>query len=230
MNKHFISFADSKFYNALNKLKNEAENSEFFNHVKMYNEFDLSDDILKYCNNNQKGYGFWIWKPIIVKKHFDSLNENDLLVYADAGCSIYQTGKEIFESYINHLNTNDAIFFQMEHKEKTWTKMDTIIELGGEDLLDTGQLTACCFLLKKNDKTKKIINDWFEASVNKRNLIDDTISISKNDETFMEHRYDQSILSIIVKKNKIELFDDHTWKFYSHGSKDYPINCTRRRY
>ncbi len=38
-------------------------------------------------------------------------------------------------------------------------KMDTIIELGGMDLLDTGQLTACCFLLKKNDKTKKIIND-----------------------------------------------------------------------
>lgn len=230
MKKHFISFADSKFYNTLKRLEKEAEDSQFFDFITMYNELDLENDILNYCNNTPKGYGYWVWKPIIVKKKFDTIEDNDILIYADAGCSIYNSGKKKYEEYITHLKTNDAIFFQMEHKEKSWTKMDTIIEMDGLELLETGQITACCFFLKKNDTTKKILEEWFNTSINKRKLLDDTNSETQNDISFVEHRYDQSILSLSVKKHNIKLFDDHTWKFYSHGSTDYPINCTRRKF
>jgi hypothetical protein len=55
-------------------------------------EFKLNfKDILR----EQRGGGYWIWKPYIIKKHLDKINDNDILIYMDAGCSININGKKI---------------------------------------------------------------------------------------------------------------------------------------
>lgn len=35
--------------------------------------------------SQDRGNGFWLWKPYIIKKTLDSLHENDYLIYLDSG-------------------------------------------------------------------------------------------------------------------------------------------------
>jgi hypothetical protein len=229
---HFISFADSKFKNTLIRIGQEAINSGFFDRVTTFDETFLDEKTLNYCYSNGRGFGYWSWKSYIVHEYLEKLNYGDILVYSDAGNTININGKEVFKSYIDFLlkDYNDSIFFQMGHIEKTWSKMDAIDFLDSYDLLETGQISACSFLIKKTDRTVSLIKTWRDICYNHKNLIDDTESKIKNDETFLDHRHDQSIISIIVKKMKIELFEDDTWKYISHNDNSYPINCTRIKY
>jgi hypothetical protein len=230
---HFICFADNKFINTLKRIELEALNSEFFNKVVTFSEDFLDEKTLNYCYSNGRGFGYWSWKSYIVYEYMKKLDYGDILVYSDAGNTINVNGKDRFKFYIDYLSQdyNDSIFFHMpQHLEKTWTKMDAIDFLDSYDLIDTGQIAACSFLIKKTDRTVELVKKWRDVCYDHKNLIDDTESKIENDGTFSEHRHDQSILSILVKKMKIELFEDDTWKYYSHGDNSYPINCTRIKY
>jgi hypothetical protein len=229
---HFISFADNKFINTLNRIEIEALNSGFFNKVTTLGEDSLDEKTLNYCYSNGRGFGYWSWKSYIVYEYLKTLDYGDILVYSDAGNTININGKDRFKFYIDYLSqdNNDSIFFQMGHIEKSWSKMDAIDFLDSYNLIDTGQIAACSFLIKKTDRIVELVKTWRDVCYNHKNLIDDTDSKIENDKTFSEHRHDQSILSILVKKMKIELFEDDTWKYISHNDNSYPINCTRIKY
>lgn len=64
------------------------------------------------------GYG-----NIMLLKKLDEINENDILIYLDVGCTINPKGKEKFNEYIELLNKNDEgiISFQLNHLEKKYT-------------------------------------------------------------------------------------------------------------
>ena len=229
---HFISFADKKYKKTLNRIESEALNSGFFDTIQIFDEDFLSSDQKIYCQQNPRGFGFWSWKSTVVLKNLDIIDYGDILVYSDAGNTINANGKKKFDEYINYLNQKDidSIFFQMAHLEKTWTKMDLIDYLDAYELLETGQLTACSFLIKKTERTVNLIKKWNNICLNNKNFIDDSVSKKGNDNTFMDHRHDQSVLSILVKKMDINLFEDDTYKYISHHDNTYPINCTRIRY
>jgi hypothetical protein len=82
-----------------------------------------------------------------------------------------------------------------------WAKMDLILFL---DTLDTkylksNQQQAGVILFYVTDKTRELVNTWYETACN-YHMIDDSPSLEKNLPTFMEHRHDQSIFSLLTKK------------------------------
>jgi hypothetical protein len=87
---------------------------------------------------------------------------------------------------------------------------------------------ATSFILKKCDHTLKIINEWYNFSCI-YNLLDDSESNIKNDDSFIEHRHDQSIFSLIRKKYGTEIIQDETWfnNWDFNNIKDYPILAKR---
>ena len=86
---------------------------------------------------------------------------------------------------------------------------------------------------KNNIFTKEILNNWKRA-LNVTNLIDDTQSMKKNHPNFIEHRHDQSMLSLILKKENIfclsvsecEWVELDNKRIWSH-LKNYPILAKR---
>ena len=42
---------------------------------------------------NKRGYGYWLWKPYLIMKTLEQMNDNDILVYADCGCEIESNKK-----------------------------------------------------------------------------------------------------------------------------------------
>lgn len=208
---NFITFAAGRqnYYDAVNRLTTQANNLNIFDKIIGYTDKDLKKDDSfwkqhsTFIENNKRGYGYWIWKPYIIKKTMESMNDGDCLLYLDCGCEIDISKKDkIIDSF--QIVKNNYILGTTTHCDKAWTKMDLIIKLDilNEIELNSPQLQAGALLFFVCDKTRNIVNEWYELACDYHN-IDDTPSNEKNFDCFCDHRHDQSIISLLAKKYKL---------------------------
>lgn len=188
---------------------------------------------MEFLETNQRGYGFWLWKPYIIKTFLDKLREGDVLVYADAGCTNNPTGSPRFNEYLNILDTNEdnygIISFQLNLSEIKYSKrllLETIDAT--EHMATSGQCIATSIIIKKNSHSTAVIDKWWELA-EKYDLIND-VRMPHENLQFIDHRHDQSIFSVLVKKYGSIKIPDETF-FYPDWIKgyDYPIWATRHR-
>lgn len=105
----FITFgAGTKEYeDAAERIAQQAASLKIFDNIIKYTEQDLQNDEEfwskhgDFIENNKRGYGYWIWKPYIVKKTMDTLADDDILMYLDCGCELdIRKKKKIIECKI----------------------------------------------------------------------------------------------------------------------------------
>jgi hypothetical protein len=76
--KYFITFGagGQNYYDAVNRLINQVKILNIFDKIIGYTDNDLKNDVefwTKHSNfieNNKRGYGYWLWKPYIIKKQW----------------------------------------------------------------------------------------------------------------------------------------------------------------
>lgn len=233
---HFITFGNIKYQNSVKRICLEAEKISVFDKVTGYRESELFSypEFQQHRNfiySNPRGFGYWLWKPFLIFKYMETMNENDILVYTDAGCVIQEKGRkrmlEYFEMVKNHPSGNLA--FELTHLEKTWTKMDLIRYLNAEEHINSAQLISGIFVLRNCEYTRNLVRQWYETGCN-YSLIDDSPSKLPNDASFSEHRHDQSIFSLLRKKYGCVIIPDETWfpKPQNQWSQEYPIWALRK--
>jgi hypothetical protein len=220
---YFIAFVGGslEYLEALSRIISQAKKLGIFDKVIGYTPIFLIND-KKFWNehgdfikNNTRGFGYWIWKPYLIKKTLELLDDGDILMYADAGCELdYRNKKKILElidiSKKDKLIGSIACGKKYPCIEKDWTKMDTFIQLDATDskYIDTPQRQASAIIIYKCKETVKLVDEWFKyVTINNYHLVDDTPSKATNFETFKENRHDQSIFSILTKK--MNLFSNH---------------------
>jgi hypothetical protein len=118
--------------------------------------------------------------------------------------------------------------FQSSFKECEYTKGDVLHELDftRPEQLDSNQIMATIIIIKNTNKTQQFINTWYETMrKNNYSMCDDTPSIVSNHNKFIDHRHDQSVFSVLVKKNKIQYIPDETF-----NNPKSPIQATRIKY
>jgi hypothetical protein len=212
--KNFFTFGagPQKYIDMGNKLTTSAKNTNLFNQVNFYTDKDLKDDTEfwnkhgKFIENNKRGYGYWIWKPYLIKKTIDKMNDGDILLYLDSDSSINVDKKENIEKIFEIVKT-DLILGTINNgkhgSEITWCKKDLLLKiklLNWQLYLAQRQSGLNFFYVC--DKVRKLVNEWYEISCD-YHMIDDSPSISKNYRVFWEHRHDQSVFSVLTKKYRI---------------------------
>lgn len=241
--KQFLTYGNLRFSNSRKRINLEAQSLQIFDKtIVETEEIEKDEEIKKALLNpnfkqvfeSKRGGGYWIWKPYIILKHLQSLNENDILIYADAGCTIPNNQKTVntLNNYIKflHESENGIIAVHNPHIECKWTKGDVFKhfnchfqDLENDDIdniYNTNQFTANRIFIKKNANTMKIFELWWKTAKENPLLFDDTKSVTKNKRGFKENRHDQSVFSIICKKHGIES------KYNFHK---LPIKLTRIR-
>jgi len=229
--KRFITFGNELYYNSVRRICKEAQNLKCFNEI-----YGFSDNYLKkqdfwvkhgnFIESNKRGYGYWLWKPYLIKTELDKLKENDILVYCDSGCQINENGKRRLHEYVDMLNTTEhgIISFQLEFLEPLYTKNKVFETLEFKE--DVLQCMATVILLKKNANSTSIINEWYAQCENYELINDDH---GKEDVRFIDHRHDQSILSVIVnKRGSLKLKDETYFSNWNDGMY-YPFLAKRLR-
>jgi len=227
---YFITFGNEKFYNSLNRIYNEALSFNIFDNIILNTDKDLKNDLefwnshSDFIEQNNRGYGYWIWKPYINLKLIEKINNGDIVIYADAGCTLNINGKNRLLEYIELVKKNDILSFELTHSEKKYTKKDVFDYFNFLNDSNINHLLAGIIIYKKCDKIYDMFKLWYETCC-KYHLLNDNHSISPNYDEFIEHRHDQSIFSIIRKKFNTYYIKDET---YPIGIKENPIWATRK--
>ena len=89
--------------------------------------------------------------------------------------------------------------------EYKFNKMDLIHKLNmnnNVEELEMRQIQSGFIFLEVSQQFKNIIKEWYELACN-YHYINDNPSIIPNNSNFIEHRHDQSIFSLLIKKNKL---------------------------
>ena len=186
-------------------------------------------EFIKY---NMRGYGYWIWKSLVLIDMFKKTVLGDIIIYSDSGCGI-STGENARLNYTKWNNDVTNIipyrisFIMNHHLEYTYTKNDLfdIMECNSDTYKNTGICSASIQIYKNTADNFDFISKYYKvACIENYHYLTDEESYSPNDNNFKEHRHDQSILSLLFKKYGSIIYTDH-WKNYS-----YPIVTLRRKY
>ena len=222
--KVLITFGtDNLFENQRIKFKQQATDINFFDSIIIENEHTIKPLIKDYedfIKNNQRGYGYWLWKPIIIKRQLENMFDDDILFYLDCGSSIINNNIEKLDNYINILEDYDIIVFDNhDHKTIKFIKMNVINEFNIEDdVLEQYIIEGGCIILKNTKKTKEFIDEWIKNMIkdNYKLINDDLLNLPQN-EDFIEHRHDQSILTILARQYDNIYINNGAEELYNTG-------------
>lgn len=210
-----VSLGDEKYYSAQRRLRKQAEafksefdllvidNQNFANFapwtISIYSEL---------LNDKTSGYGYWIWKAEICESALSMCKDTGYLgvIYIDVGCELF--GSPVSRFFLKRLLRKalkrEAIIFASGGKEIQYTKRYTYEELKSpEKHLLSNQIAATWFILTPRN-SQEFVHEWARYCRSDRKLIDFSMCDSMtNHESFIAHRADQSIFSLISKKRKI---------------------------
>ena len=149
-----VNFADKRFRNKQKWNTFSAKLFGRFDQVLEYRFSDLDEEILsvnkeslKYRN---KGAGNYFWKPYIVEKALNKINESDYLMYADSGTFFLKSVLPLVK-YMETKN-KDILCFRLPLIEKQWTKRDAFLRMDCDTEKYTDS-TQTFFFSKKNKKS-----------------------------------------------------------------------------
>lgn len=255
MKKVLCTFGNKLISKGFPRFRQEAEALEVFDEICTYTEDDLSKEFRKkwgkYMYPYSKGYGYWAWKPFLIKETLNKMDDGDVLLYADLGCFFNAKGKARLSEYyaivensasgmlgfrsheVNYNGMDECLRYEYE-----WTKGDILDYFGVRNdpyYTQTTQFEATVIFIKKSDISMAFVNEWTKVVDVDFDLITDKPSRTPNLKGFTENRHDQSIFSILAKKYKIEavstneLFPcdpNYDWSLLN----DYPILARRAIY
>ncbi len=200
-----ITFADEQMTRsaelcASSSLKHNVHES------KIYGPQHLPKKMIK---SGVRGAGcYWLFKPYIMHKELQTMNEGDVLVYADAGVEIVNNINYIVE------RCQDLFLFGNMYDHFDWCKFSVLDAMipHWRHLSSPKQVQASVIVVRNNQRSKELIEEWL-LWCNKKGMIDD------EGEAVKEHRHDQAILTNIAMINGIDL---HWWPaMYNEGKFTY---------
>ena len=234
MKLHFLTFGNAPWHRTVNTLCQEVRELGIFDSVQGFTEADLDPDIRKYCDTHSKGYGYWIWKPVICAKRLETATDEDVFVYADAGCVFNPPAMARIQEYADIVTSSPRgiLGFQMPpHEEIQWTKRELLRRFQCEqrmDILYSPQVEATAFVFTK--RAMSLINTWSYIATESPLHIDNALTLPQFSQ-FREHRNDQSIFSLLMKLSGGHILGWETWCWGESVNeyKHHPIWEMRRK-
>ena len=216
----------------LKLLEREANESGYFDEVAVYTQDNLpaSPSQKQFMETHPRGYGFWIWKTLVLRDMMKKAAPDDVIFYADAGCGISTTpaARARFAEWIHDMRTHPShrLSFQMVHIEETWTKADLFEFMGCDEpcYRKSGQQIAGIQAYLNTPGNHDFLREHLRiASADGFHYLNDEPSRTPNAPTFRDHRHDQSILSLLFKSAGSVSYPDH-WE-----DSGFPVVSLRRR-
>lgn len=179
-----------------------------FDAVVPYGKEDIHSDFLskhKSVFDLKRGAGYWLWKPYIIRDCMRKSDDGDVIFYSDSGASFVKNISPLLERVLE--SDTDVCGFQVpgNHMEKQYNKKETLEHFGmyTEAVLNSKQHMGGFICVKNSDKSKMVIDDWLQTCDENSNLLLDVDGSVEQHEEFVEHRHDQAIWSLVIKKHNV---------------------------
>lgn len=206
MKKIFITFGagNSDITMASLRLSRATECTGFFDKVIGYSEAtfksshsDFYSLHQKFITANARGWGYWVWKPLIILENLRMLDEGDILVYADAGCEFGRL--EALIKILKYTREHGICFTKASHDHPTHTKKLVLEKFGNmHPIFSSKMIQATCLCIRKSSETELLIQAWLEFLTSSDYMNVNDVIAENEASCFIEHRHDQSALSLLI--------------------------------
>jgi hypothetical protein len=177
-----------------------------------------------------RGAGYWLWKPYFIVETLKAMNENDILIYLDAG--VYFDDKPI-QPLIDTVNDPETsiILFESYHTNWHYIKRDAFDIMGVDySHRNDKQCGGGYIIIKKTETSVAFMNKFLHYCCNEQALTDSP-SMEEEFSGFWEHRHDQAIISLLSFKEPkgIKKIDGDgripsMWFFHLHRRRDSSVS------
>ncbi len=237
----FCSYGNNRFKNSIVRIAREAKNFGF-DEIRTYTAADLPEEMRKDpVMKCPRGGGYYIWKPWVIYRTLEQMEEGEILFFLDAGCTIMhgEKAKDTFKGYIEKLEEvpilscltakRPRISGFVRFYEYQWTKMDLFNHLDAHEFKDEIQICSGFLGVRKCEAAMEFVAKWRDTMrISNSHMARDSPSVIPNYPDFREHRHDQSVLSLLVRKHNYGILEDQLLT-YDHDKITYPFWATRLR-
>lgn len=253
---YLCSFADTRLGISICRFKEQAEAMGIFDDfiiiteaslpLKFREEFEdkiyvKKDSIHSFENSGKdntkclvpsRGFGYWCWKPKTILMALDQIKDDDLLLFLDIGMEFNLKKKDMLKDMLKEVDKNEIMGLIHDTVEKHHQKMDTLVHFGldkDDRFLNSWQFASGMIFVKKTKKSIKIIQDWMEVFYKHWEFVDDSPSKLPNLPCFKFNLHDQSIWSILAKKNNVKYFPNEYYDRYYKNRENLVLHCNRNK-
>lgn len=202
---------DQRWRAAQDRLLRQLVRVPFISHISAFGEDDLSalsrdfPAASRLIGPEQRGFGFWLWKPLAIRHYLQSrLGSEGVVLYLDVGCELNTNPYALrrLRDRADQAARWGMCAEQMTTPEALWTKRDLLIRLSVEsDDLVAGQMSATWILMRNDRSSIAFVDEWIHLALEDSfRFLDDSPSRVAETEGFIEHRHDQSIFSLLYKR------------------------------
>lgn len=178
-------------------------------------EFSPSDIAPDYYEQHRdildvpRGNGLWLWKPYLIDRVLGQCDDGDIVFYADSGAFFVKKIDKLLDSMGEH--------------EKIWVSDNPLLEscftkpicferldCDTEEIRNANQIQGGFVLLKCCDETRQFVKQWLHYCEDYELMAPEggLKLTQKRGNGFVASREDQSILSLLCKKNGIQAHRD----------------------
>ncbi len=261
MKIYLATFYSPDLKRSAERFKEQAIKMNLYSSIDLYTFDDLNNDFKSYVKEliglgKTRGYGYWVWQTYIHQVVLSKMVDGDIYHWCDVGCHFNLNGKNRLKEYIEFISDYEKGFLGFEYKnlrniefknftfpnylEYQYTKEDLFKHFdvqNNKHITDTPQVWGGSFFLRKSPTAVKMMQDHFNITRKRFDLIDDDETKFKlpSRNGFISHRHSQSVLSILAKLEKCKFLsayesewalDQNRNRTFDH-LKNYPIIAKR---
>lgn len=212
--KTHISYAHGKNLQSQIFCKETALSKGGFDQSVSYGLKDIDSQFIQdnsYIFSQPRGAGYWLWKPYLILKHLKEMQSTDWLMYTDSGMYFHKSPWDSILRYENEIEEKGIITFGECGSNSSYCKRDAFILMDADNEIYTGtnQRMASVFVCKKTDFSINFVEEWLKYGCDPRIITDlPNTRGFPNYADFVDHRHDQSIMSILTHKHNTFVCSD----------------------
>lgn len=205
---YFITYGDEHYIHSARRLADEAERLHLFDRIQAFSPADLPAEVKAHpLMHYARGGGYWYWKPCLIRECLRQMQPDDILVYADSGCTVQPSHE--WARYFRDLRTKSIVVFRLGYKNK-WFCRRNLMEYAirhephwGEYL----QVLGGFLVMRKTETTCRLVDDWARLMGEHPEFVTDVTEKERTQEApyFRENRHDQSALNACLYRYRAQV-------------------------
>lgn len=191
------TFASADYEGSAAVLRHSALRAGGADRVYVFTEKDVEPWFARHPElRSSRGHGWWSWKPFVILETMrQHTTEGDVVVYCDAAMTFKGSLKKYADA------CDDILLFKLgnhevkDYSNKRWTKPDALAEC--PESSETPQVTAAIQMYRNTPAALDFLKRY-EKLCARVDLMDDTHRARLPSADFVDHRHDQSMLTMLA--------------------------------
>lgn len=215
-----VTFTDEKYKKTRERFVAELASKNIFEEIHSLGVEDIYKEFLKkhqgLIDSNPKMFGYFIWKPYVILKVLQELEDGDILVYGDAGNTTPGTREQCLAKFdlVKGIKHGTKVIACKEGWNIRWIKTDLYFRVGWRSIFSAFKFMPAAnrIVIEKNNRSVQFVKEWLELCTKDYRNIDYSPSKLPKLPFFIEHRCDQSVLALLFHKYNCKKVDfENVW-------------------